>query len=486
MYWIVALFLTAGSFLGPIVSEEWRDLCPLIPNERDRIGFNFSPLHGEIASDFDVARLHAGWYNDYQIQAEPDRPVELTYVQTLFSGGQSTLSEQQRAKLQTAAFANPGSIWLAGNEPDRVGIQDNMLPADYARYYHEVYTFIKGIDPTARIATAGIVQATSIRLRYLDHVLAAYQEMFGQPMPVDLWNIHNFMLREELNGWGAGIPPGLEAYASEGKLYEVSDNGRIDLFQEQVIHFRRWMAANGYRQTPLIISEFGILMPELYGFPEEKVAQFLTDTFTFLHNATDPDIGYPEDDNRLVQAWSWYSLNERPYDLVTKRGFNGHLYDIAGNRWTAAGQAFMKFTAPLDDKYADPAIASFDLDTGYSIPDGREQVTATVTLVNGGSLQSGTGNLELWLAPKRDGQQVKLGEVQVSSLPSHCRAAKEVSLTISTNLLPIGTFYLEAKFIVDGEKEERDTTNNSIVHEFHLIGHGVIQQNDMWLPMTAK
>lgn len=485
MFWIVAVFLSAGSFLGPIVSDAWRAVCPLFPTERDRIGFNFSPLHGEIASDFEVSVLQAGWYNDYQVQSEPDLPSGLTYAQTLFSGGRSTLSDAQKEKLEAAALANPGSIWLAGNEPDRVGIQDNMLPAEYARYYYEVYTFIKAIDPTARIATAGIVQATPIRLRYLDQVLAAYKELYGHPMPVDLWNIHNFVLREELNGWGAGIPPGLEAYASEGKLYEVSDNGRFDLFQAQVIDFRKWMAANGYQETPLIISEFGILMPEAYGYPENVVAQFLKDTFTFLYTATDEEYGYPHDGNRLVQAWSWFSLNERPYNVETRRGFNGHLYDVTANRWTSAGQAFEDFTVPLVDFYMDPAIAAVTIDDGYVIPDDSTQITVTVTLVNGGSIQSEVGKLELWQLhdPEREG--VKVGEFELPNLPSHCRTAIQFSLTVDVDTLPAGLFYIEAKLSLDNAEQDRHNANNSIRLELHRREQEV-QFHRSWLPMTPK
>ncbi len=41
-------------------------------------------------------------------------------------------------------LANPGGIWLVGNEPDVANsVQDHMLPDTYARAYHDVYHFIK-------------------------------------------------------------------------------------------------------------------------------------------------------------------------------------------------------------------------------------------------------------------------------------------------------------------------------------------------------
>jgi hypothetical protein len=34
----------------------------------------------------------------------------------------------------------------------------------------------------------------------------------------------------------------------------------------------------------------------------------MTKTFNYLENATDPNLGYPLDHNRLVQQWMWFSL----------------------------------------------------------------------------------------------------------------------------------------------------------------------------------
>jgi hypothetical protein len=457
-------WLSAGSLLGPIVPQAWAALCPLLPSDQDRVAFNFSPLHGEVVTDFPVQELHAGWYNDYQVLGAPLRLDNLAHVQTLFAGGSPTLNPTQDAALRAAVQANPGSLWLAGNEPDRKGIQDNLRPADYAQYYHTVYTLIKEVDPTARVAIAGVVQPTPIRLRYLDQVLAAYQARYGRAMPIDVWNIHAFILREELNSWGADIPPGLEEYAHEGRLYQVSDNGRLDIFQEYVINFRAWMAARGYRDTPLIISEFGVLMPIEYGFSDATVAQFLTDSFTFLATATDANTGYPADGNRLVQAWSWFSLNERPYDLSTGVGFNGHLYDVVGFRgWRATGQSFINFAAPLVDAHADLAVAAVAVvgsATGVFVPHAAMAVTVTVMVVNGGSRPSGAVTVELW----RDGLPGEGGTLvatqPLSSVPSHCRTPSAVTFSLAAADLPVGLTPLWGRVVSADAGPERRAENN--------------------------
>ena len=44
---------------------------------------------------------------------------------------------------------------------------------------------------------------------------------------MDVWNVHNFMLREEKGSWGADIPPGIPA--TQGILYEVDDSLTISM-----------------------------------------------------------------------------------------------------------------------------------------------------------------------------------------------------------------------------------------------------------------
>ena len=47
------------------------------------------------------------------------------------------------------------------------------------------------------MAIGGVSQVTPLRLDYLERVLAAYEKQYGQPMPVDVWNVHTFILREQ-------------------------------------------------------------------------------------------------------------------------------------------------------------------------------------------------------------------------------------------------------------------------------------------------
>ena len=304
------------------------------PKERQRFGVtvSVSPI-----TDYAVEALGIGWYLNWQVKIKPSRPDGMAFWQMI------RVSEKGHWPpsiiIRRAAAANPGSTWLIGNEPD-VMWQDNTTPERYAELYHKLYQGLKSIDPACRVAIGGISQPTPLRLAYLDQVLSAYQARYAEPMPVDVWNIHNFILREERDSWGVDIPPGLDADA--GLLYEIQDHDDLQAFQGQILAFRRWMAERGQRDRPLLISEYGILMPEDFGFDATRVRAFMYATFDYFLTASDDALGYPADDNRLVQWWAWYSLGDTLYPT-------GNLFDPVSKTITPLGVAFARYVPPKDN-----------------------------------------------------------------------------------------------------------------------------------------
>lgn len=285
-------------------------------------------------TDYDLTWLSPGWYLDWQVRPPPEG-LEIEYAPMVRVSEEGFRPNPQA--ILAAIDIMPGALWLLGNEPD-VRWQDNTTPESYARHYHTLYTLIKGRDPTAQVAIAGLSQPTALRLRYLDRVLEAYEAMYGEPMPVDVWNIHAFILREEANSWGVGIPPGFDD--QQGELYEIANHDDLEIFQRQIIGFRYWMWTRGYQDKPLIVSEYGILMPPDYGFPFEAVRDFMWKTFDFFLNARDEEIGYPGDNNRLVQRWCWYSLADTVYPTP-------NLFDPATRMITPLGEAFGEYLRKL-------------------------------------------------------------------------------------------------------------------------------------------
>ena len=278
-----------------------------------------------------LTAIGAGWYLDWSTHAKPYGPANLEFAQMV------RLKDQQISPdlttIAVIARQRPGALWLIGNEPD-VPVQDNVTPPKYAAAYQAIYTALKAADPTSRVAIGGVTQPTPLRLQYLDLVLAAYREQFGQAMPIDVWNVHNFILQEKRGDWGVDIPPGLSADA--GTLYTIDDHDNLGIFRRQIIDFRRWLADRGYRNSELIVSEYGILMYTELGFPEERVRNFMLATFDFFMTATDPAIGLPRDGNRLVQRWCWYSLSDTVYPT-------GNLIDRVSGQMTGLGQAYAAY-----------------------------------------------------------------------------------------------------------------------------------------------
>jgi hypothetical protein len=286
-------------------------------------------------TDYDWDGAEPGWYLNWQVDPQPSRVGRARFAQMVRvneGGFYPPLDTIRRA-----AQANPGSLWLIGNEPD-VKWQDNVTPERYAAVYGELHQAIKAADPTAQVAIGGVSQPTPLRMAYLDRVLAAYRTQFGAEMPVDVWNVHAFILREEQGSWGVDIPPGMDV--AQGQLYEIADHNDMEVFRRQITDFRRWMAERGLRDKPLIVTEYGILMPASYGFPPEVVSDFLVNTFDFFLTARDAELGYPADDDRLVQAFNWFSIADKTYPT-------SNLFDPETRNVSPTGETFKAYVSGL-------------------------------------------------------------------------------------------------------------------------------------------
>jgi len=305
---------------------------PLLIGSSDLVRYGVTGGVGDATSAFDAGLLFGSLLN-WLVEVNPpqNKFVYWQMVRIDEDGIRRTTWEE----IEQAIQANPGSFWLVGNEPD-VLWQDNVTPQRYAEIYQEVFSFVKSRDPSAKIVIGGVSQPTPLRRAYLDLVLDSYQQTFGRSMPIDIWNVHAFTLREEQDSWGVGIPPGMEG--SSGILYEIEDHDNLNIMKQNLIDFRAWMAERGYGDKPLVVSEYGILMPEDYGFPPEVVGSFLTesiDIFRTLANET----GYSPDEGRLVQWWFWFSIYDD--DLYP----TGNLFDPLNQELTPLGHTWAEYVA---------------------------------------------------------------------------------------------------------------------------------------------
>jgi hypothetical protein len=427
---------------------------------------NYLPPQGRlcrfgIGAPWDVARypvnqLRIGWYTDWGTRLQPPRPGGVGYLQMvrltqLQYGVDAYTSDPSGSKLLSVIAANPGSFWVIGNEPDRRAVQDDIEPFVYAHAYHDLYLQIKAADPTATVVAGSIVQPTPLRLQYLDMVLDSYRTRYGGPMPVDVWNIHAFILNEADcvafpdSCWGAGIPPGINA--SQGMRFGIEDNDNLDVFKQYVVTFRQWMADRGYQNSGLIITEYGVLMPQDYGFPPSRVNAYMNATFDYLATATGPT-GDPADKGRLVQAWAWYSLADR--------SFNGWLFDPVTLQRTAYGDNFVAYTAGVQ-----PAVNLTPIQLkGEAIAGGGRGLRLTAQIASNGNISApGAVLMRFYAGDPRQGAP-QIGGDQFLPVLDGCGASAEVSVTWQDP--PAGTSTVWVRVDPQNAAPESDETDNDL------------------------
>lgn len=367
------------------------------PYNNRRFGFGVSYTGGE-PTQYDIEPLNAGWFWDWSARTQSSLP-ELEYMRTIHTKPQGedgyTISPTGTVLLDLIA-ANPGTTWLIGNEPDCVWM-DNVRSEIYAQAYHDAYYFIKNADPTAKIAAGSIVQPTPQRMTYLDRVLAAYESHYGEPLPADLWAIHNYTLCEncwpypkagEPFAWGACRVPDWPSGSSMDTFYSVEDHYELEHFAERIIVMREWMAEHGYRNMPLIITEYGILFYD--GLVKGKTAQdtidFMNTTFDWMRTARDPEIGFPADDGKLVQRWAWFSLDHDGWYM------GGELFDYRTHEPEALADAYGAYTdqvmPEMDLLTVDSNAVVID-QQNVAVTINNDYITATidVTVANAGNIE---------------------------------------------------------------------------------------------------
>jgi hypothetical protein len=101
------------------------------------------------------------------------------------------------------AAANPGKLYINGDEPD----QSCISPYDYAGIYHDYVAALRGADPSARVSPAGFAEPNDVccngdpdcfnnmhSVGYADQFYNRYFERYSVVPPVDEWRFHDFGL----------------------------------------------------------------------------------------------------------------------------------------------------------------------------------------------------------------------------------------------------------------------------------------------------
>jgi hypothetical protein len=395
------------SLIAPSADLCWRMGYDAIPHKQTNI-WRYA----------DIRSVNAGLYMDWLARRQPARPNDMEYIQTVrvhqalacsswwaadrtacpYVTPYAYVFRPSSAEIALVASMNRGSTWQIGNEMDRRDFcngdfggqwcgQDEMLPEVYAVAFHDIRQMIKNADPTAKIAIGAVIEATPLRLEYLTRVWDEYLKLYGEPMPVDVWNTHNFILKET-GGYGASIPPGF-ALDHPDVWNPVNDCSHVDMeiFDEFIRAYRVWMKEHGQQDKPLIVTEFGVLYKRPYdvditdplapcgSFDSATLVQeFMVGAFEYFRNTKDCAIGDRSDECRLVKRWLWYSLD----DSGEGSNFNSHtaLFNVSTLNITSTGRVYRDYcTRNVGDlRYPTP------MPTGTNTPTATDTPTVTPTL----------------------------------------------------------------------------------------------------------
>lgn len=385
-----------------------------------RIGIGVNWAFGQV-EDYDVAPMHFGWYSYWNISEHPARPNGIEYVQLINTRGLTPANIATASILRGISNTiplNPGSTWIIGNEIE-ASYQGNHTPGDYARIFHYLYTYIKNRDANARIAIGGVTMFTQARQYWLDQMESTYKTLYGA-MPADvIWTIHEQIVGGNealISLWPVGIPSG--AAPAEYHSWVCGQASGPDDFAQFKVHVNRmraWMFSHGYRDRELWISEYGVLGGDQYNCTQKVIGAYVKQTMEWLNTATSATQGMPSDENRIVQRWLWYSMNDQPYTCTNGvcQGFSGALFDRASpvypGAMTGVGRAFLEWVSNVTPPppTATPTITPTPTESPTPTPSVTPTATRTELPVGSGMLQ-GQVTLQGRGAPPTPAWQVPL------------------------------------------------------------------------------
>ncbi|MDF1515454.1 MAG: hypothetical protein P1S60_16715 [Anaerolineae bacterium] len=404
--------------------------------------------------------------------------------------------------LQRFAQAHPGQVWMLGNEIERrdwawyksdgsyggsLG-QSEILPEVYARAYHEVYHAIKAADPTARIANGSVIFPTPLRLEYYTRMWDEYYRLYHSDMPVDVWQIHLYVLPEKRNANGADIPAGIDDVDEGWFIYDtitetILANKDFSHVPGLVRDFRQWLKDRGQQNKPLFITEMAVTYPEWVPegdfSPEAVRDDYMYPVLDMVFHDTDYDLGMPDDDYRLVQSVWWWSFNmDFGYynaDGEFRQAYNGNLvWSGLGPPKNAPnpvglstlGQYWVEYVSQINAK---PNLRPYAIKTTGAHADSGSPITATVQLqILNNSEVAATRPFTVTFRDADTGQLVE--EVVVSQVVEGCGDKTTIPVIAWPNLAP-GMHKLRVNVDSGRSVVEQDETDNKAVFSFFVGGY---------------
>jgi len=248
-----------------------------------------------------LEKFGVSWYFNWT--HIPVEGVDLDFMPLIagYTRGRN-VSDEYLANLEKYIKENPdkypdGTIWMIGNEIGYPPQHDYRTPEQYAEDYHRCYKMLKKINPSFKVAVGATILSQNEEhvlagyiegkggLHYIKRVRDVYEKKYGQQMPLDYYTATAHVL---------------DAHGTD-----------VELFKQQIIRYRKFLASMGQQDKKLIITEFGCTVA---GPSDEQIQNFMKQSLEFVANAKDDKIGCTEDDGRLVQRWAWFTLHGISYE----------------------------------------------------------------------------------------------------------------------------------------------------------------------------
>jgi hypothetical protein len=231
------------------------------------------------------------------------------------------------------------------------------------------------------------------------------------------------------------------------------------------------MADHGQRDKPLLVNEYGILMwPEIVDengddFSDDRVTVFMYATFDYFRTATDAELGHPADDNRLVQAWAWFALDDDVYHDGQKigEGYAGDLFTGAYTKtMTPLGQAYADYVhnqVGIGPDYTDLWPLRYEIEPTMVLWGEVEGVTLTVEVANYGRQPAQDVTVRFW-----QGDEELIDEQVIQEVPGRYEGTEAVSVTwplpAGGSAAVAGVYRLGVTIDPDDAVTETDEGNN--------------------------
>lgn len=291
----------------------------LFPKMNERIGFCMTIQTSNDLDNYDLTELvddpEQLWFQNFTTADSPNSSTTPRSepwqhcLAGLWNG--ETMTTTRLNNWKTFAGNNPGRKWLFVNEPD-VYSQGRKTPQTYAEEYYDFYYGMKDADSTCKIYAGGLSQGSPQRIRWLDEMVYHYETEFEEGFPCDGFHIHGYSLPDDSPGVGRAY--GVSDPDSDPNVANATENAAwwntykpvsLSVFQEYMYNMRFWMFNNGFREKPLIVSEYGSLSD--YG--SYGIETYLEQTIEWAIDAVDLIIGCPEDGFRMIQEIAWFCIN---------------------------------------------------------------------------------------------------------------------------------------------------------------------------------